>query len=585
MTTTTAPRARVRRTLTLVDNAAPKQQRRRSTVRLFSAPEESDERMLAVRSILTSEERAIDDPFADTYGMEGAGAVAVLEPSYDYRVLMSLPNENHTLKQCIEAMVTNIERFGHRLEYIGPEEAQNSTEAAAERERIEALLDTPNGEYSFIELRSRLRADRETFGASYMEVLRSNDGDVASLHHLPAFHMRKTKKLSESIVVTSKVWRAGKLVEIKRARRFRLYVQRVGGRSIYFKEMGDPRAIDYLTGQVLPREAGKQVAGATNRAASEVLEFSEYTPGFTYSLPRWINQLPAVIGSREAEVTNLSFFKDNAIPAMAILVAGGALTEASAHLVDTAFAQHKGRTSMNRVLVLEALGDEQAADSEGRIPPPTVTMQPLTGDRQGDALFGQYDKDNHVKIRSSFRLPPLFLGRSEDYTRASAEVSMVVAETQVFGPERNVFDGVVNSKLLLDAEGAPPRYWNVRSNPARLVAPEALLDALATFDNMGAMTPNIAIGLANELFNLDIEEVADDWGNLPFAFALQGSTASLDIAADVLEQGAADDEEEVTKALRAQLVKVLRTAAVPRDSHSGSKEVRSVARKRVRRPS
>lgn len=579
MTTNTSPRVRVRRTLQLVDNAAsPQRTTRRSNVRLFSAPEETDQRMLAVRSILTSEERAIDDPFAETYGLEGAGAVTVLEPTYDYRVLMSLPNENHTLKQCIEAMVTNIERFGHRLEYIGPEDEQQSQEAETERERIDALLDTPNGEYSFIELRSRLRADRETFGASYMEVLRDNEGAPASFHHLPAFHMRKTKKLSDPITVTTKVWRAGKLVEMKRSRRFRLYVQRVGGRTVYFKELGDPRTIDYLTGQVIDA-TGKAVANRVNRAASEVLEFSEYTPGFTYGLPRWINQLPAVIGSREAEVTNLSFFKDNAIPAMAILVAGGALTEASSQLVDSAFAQHKGRSSMNRVLVLEALGDEQAADSDGKIPPPTVTMQPLTGDRQGDALFSQYDKDNHVKIRSSFRLPPLFLGRSEDYTRASAEVSMVVAETQVFGPERNVFDEVVNAKLLLDKDGVPARYWRVRSNPARLVAPEALLEALTTFDNMGAMTPNIAIGLANELFNLDIEEVEDDWGNLPFAFATQGATANLNVAADVLEQTGADDEEEVTKALRSQLVKVLRTAA-----ETGNKEVRRVARKRARRP-
>ncbi|WEV89330.1 hypothetical protein H10PHJ05_29 [Aeromonas phage HJ05] len=581
MTNTTSPRVRARRTLQLVEGtAAPQRQTRRSNLRLFSAPEETDQRMLAVRSILSSDERAIDDPFAETYGLEGAGTVTVLEPTYDYRVLMSLPNENHTLKQCIEAMVTNIERFGHRLEYIGPEDAQQSAEAQAERERIDALLDTPNGEYSFIELRSRLRADRETFGASYMEVLRDNDGAPASMHHLPAFHMRKTKKLSDPITVATKVWRAGKLVEIRRSRRFRLYVQRVGGRTVYFKELGDPRTIDYQTGQVLDNGTGKtKAANALNRAASEVLEFSEYTPGFTYGLPRWINQLPAVIGSREAEVTNLSFFKDNAIPAMAILVAGGALTEASAQLVDSAFAQHKGRSAMNRVLVLEALGDEQAADSDGKIPPPTVTMQPLTGNRQGDSLFGEYDKDNHVKIRSSFRLPPLFLGRSEDYTRASAEVSMVVAETQVFGPERNVFDETINAKLLLDKEGVPPQYWRVRSNPARLVAPEALMDALATFDAMGAMTPNIAIGLANELFDLNIEEIQDDWGNLPFSFATQGATASLATAADVLEQTGTEEEEEVTKALRAQLVKVLRTA-----SESGKKEVRRVARKRVRLP-
>jgi hypothetical protein len=44
-----------------------------------------------------------------------------------------------------------------------------------------------------------------------------------------------------------------------------------------------------------------------------------------------------------------------------------------------------------------------------------------------------------------------------------------------------------------------------------------VLDAIEQFDSVGAMTPNVAIGIANEMFDLDIELIEGIWGNLPFA--------------------------------------------------------------------
>ena len=39
-------------------------------------------------------------------------------------------------------------------------------------------------------------------------------------------------------------------------------------------------------------------------------------------------------------------------------------------------------------------------------------------------------------VWSSFRLPPIFVGITSDYTRATASESREVAEEQVFEPER-----------------------------------------------------------------------------------------------------------------------------------------------------
>jgi hypothetical protein len=51
-------------------------------------------------------------------------------------------------------------------------------------------------------------------------------------------------------------------------------------------------------------------------------------------------------------------------------------------------------------------------------------------------------------VRRSFRLPPIFIGAADDYNFASAVASYTVAEAQVFRPERDEFDEIINVKLM-----------------------------------------------------------------------------------------------------------------------------------------
>ena len=47
-----------------------------------------------------------------------------------------------------------------------------------------------------------------------------------------------------------------------------------------------------------------------------------------------------------------------------------------------------------------------------------LDIKPLVGSQHKDALFQEYSKNNQDKIRRSFRLPPILVGRADDYTRA-----------------------------------------------------------------------------------------------------------------------------------------------------------------------
>lgn len=65
-----------------------------------------------------------------------------------------------------------------------------------------------------------------------------------------------------------------------------------------------------------------------------------------------------------------------------------------------------------------------------------------------DSMFEGYDDKCERRVRGSLRLPPLFVGKAEDYSYATAFASYAVAEAQVFKPERDEFDQIINVTLM-----------------------------------------------------------------------------------------------------------------------------------------
>lgn len=473
--------------------------------------------------------KQIEDPFKQFYTSIQGGDLAITEPPYNFAALLRMTQENAMLRQCIEALVTNVEGHGYRMVYVGPDGGEEGDAAVKELEALEGFFDTPNDSYSLIELRTRCRWDLESLGNAYIEVARNKKGEITAAWHIPAHLVRLTNVDIESTPVKAKMIRKTGVIEQVIQKHFRRFVQLVGTKKVYFKEFGDPRVVD-------PKDGKVNEAVGHEDSATEIIHLRLYNPASAYGLPRWITQVPSIKGSRQAELTNLEYFSDNAIPAMMILVSGGTVDQTSVDAVENHIQGARGRKAQNRIVVLEAKGDEHAAAENGTIAPPKIEVKSLQGDRQGDALFQEYEKDCHSKVRSAFRLPPIFVGLSEDYTYATAKTSFEVAESQVFGPERGIMDDVINRKLLSTWE---VKNWQFRSNPPRISDPEEMLKAVETFNATGAMTPNTAIGLANELFDLDIPMIDDEWGNWPFeivkTLATAGRLKGLEGIAEKLE--------------------------------------------------
>ena len=87
-----------------------------------------------------------------------------------------------------------------------------------------------------------------------------------------------------------------------RQRKFRKYRQDIGGKTVYYKEFGDPRIMDRRNGEYL--EAGETLDRKWQ--ANEILEFAIGTK--PYGEIRWIGQLLGVDGSRRAESLNNNYF-------------------------------------------------------------------------------------------------------------------------------------------------------------------------------------------------------------------------------------------------------------------------------------
>lgn len=471
----------------------------------------------------------ISDPF-DYESATGDKALEVLMPPFNPASLAKLPPQNNILLQCLTALTTNIHLTGHTLIYTGPEGEEESEAAVKEKKRIESLLSCPDGKQTTKMIRRKLGMDHETVGYWFLEVGRNGKGEIAWFSPLPVTETRLCKLDPEVIEVTRFLARDGEYVPVKMDVNFRRAVQQKGSKKRYYREFGDPRLIDPKTGKVNPKLSPME-------AATEYIYFGRYFPGHDYGLPRWINNIPAILGSREMEVVNLHFFYDNAIPALAVLVAGGSLTAESAASLEEMFTSVKGRDSMNRVLVLEALPSDDMGGTEDAPPVPKISLETLNKDRQHDAMFTTYDEANQTKIRSSCQLPPLFLGLAEDHSFAAAISAMQVAENQVFSPDRTDFDDIFNMTVL-SSEGKPPLFWRMRSNMARMSDPTSVMTGLETLNNMGAATPNIGVQMANEMYGLTMPKIKEAWGDMPFSlilemaksglFASEGAKAALD---------------------------------------------------------
>lgn len=438
-----------------------------------------------------------------------------IEPPTDLLGLQTLVNESTILPQCIRAYRNNIAGFGIGVRYVDGVDGKNETpEMVAEFEKLTEIIDCLTLEDDTKELFEDVIEARETYGIAYLEVIRNNDGEVTQLEFVKdTAAMRKTKPMDYQEMT---YFHNGKV--ITRQKRFRMYRQQIGGKTIYFKEFGDPRTMDNRDGSYLK---GDEVLDAQYQA-NEILEFAIGI--MPYGTVRWIGQVLGVDGSRRAERLNNNYFKKGRHTPLAIIISGGTLSDASFAKLQEYVDGIEGEAGQHAFLLLEteSTEDKAAFDTDNK---PAIELKDMAGILQKDELFQEYMENNRRKVQSAFQLPDLYVAYTTDFNRATSQTAQEVTEEQVFQPERASIAWVLNNKLL---NGYQFKYVEAYFKEPNISNPDDLYKMMTISNAAGGLTPNKAKDILYKSIGETSEDYEGEWGNEPLVRTTgkQASTAA-----------------------------------------------------------
>lgn len=351
-------------------------------------------------------------------------------PPYDPKNLRVVVEESSILRQSIEAYTSNIIGYG-----IAPAYFDESTEdggQSTEWDTVQEMLDWLSVEKSLGDLFEEVLRDREETGNAFLEVIRGKDGKVIQLERVKPELVQMTKP--EATAILASIRYKGQKKDVYR--RFRKY--KVD--KYIFKQFGDPRMMDYQTGEETQDES---------KAARELLHLK--IGNDHWGVPRWIGTLVAILGARKAELLNWRYFVQGRHTPAALLIQNGQLSPES-EAAFREYAQTVGNESMQHsmlVLEFETANNSSQYKDDAKL---AVELKSMADMLQNDGLFLEYDDKVREKVLSAFRLPPVYVGMSQDYNRSTVEEAKRIAEEQVFQAERAELEDLFNRHLLAEYE-------------------------------------------------------------------------------------------------------------------------------------
>ena len=443
----------------------------------------------AEKKVLASNAYEVEDAFTGSYGVGAgdAGSPVIIEPPLPISLLLSLVQKNNTLSQCVAAMEVNVDGTGHVIEKV-----EKMGGNAKEKETVQAFFKEPYPEQSMITIRRKARRDIEASGNGYIEVIRNMKGDITLLKQVPSITMRLCK-LGDPITTTKTMMRGKTPVKVRMAVRARRFVQSVGGKLVYFKEYGTDTVLNKMTGKWVAK--GETIGSHLH--ATEIIHLTAVLDDNTpYGLPRWVSQLPSVLGSRKAEEHNLDFFNSGGLPPVLITISGGAMVKSTrkaleAYLNGTGGNQH-------RAAILEAHASGVALNNAGAV---KIAVERFGADRVNDSMFEGYDSKCEERVRGSFRLPELYVGRNSG-NFATSRASSMLAEAQVFGPEREEFDEAINLTLMKELAKGKFKFVS-KQNLAK--DGNLQMKGVAVARSTGAVSPKVIMESLAEITGLPLK--------------------------------------------------------------------------------
>lgn len=457
----------------------------------------------------------------------------IINHPYDMRGLQELVDESTILPQCIEAYSKNIAGFGISVRYIDDTGGHETPEMISEFDALTDIIDLLTIKQDTKEVFEDIITSRETFGIAYLECIRDLEGNVVEIEFVrDTPTVWKTKQLAPYIDVP--FFHKGK--KIMRRRKFCKYIQQIGGKTVYFKEFGDPRVMDRRTGRYLDDNETIEF----DCQANEIMEFT--LGQRTYGCPRWAGQILGVDGSRRAETLNNNYFRNGRHTPLLISITGGSLTDESYAKLQNYMDSIRGEAGQHSFLLLETQSDDARTDFD-QAQQPKIEVKDIANILQKDGLFLQYKDDNRKSVQSAFRLPDIYVAYTTDYNRATAQAAQELTEQQVFQPERQSIAWAINN-ILLNCYDL--KYCEVYFEAPKISNPDDLVSVINAANAAGGITPNKAKDIAYRYLGETAEPYPSDWGDVPIVIQQMQSSAASPALLGMAQTAGNDQAEEST---------------------------------------
>ena len=467
-----------------------------------------------------------------------------ISPVYDQDGLSTLVDESDILPQCITAYSSNICGFGIGVKYKEEDVVEND-EMVAEFNKATEIVELLTLESDTMEPFEEMITSRETYGIAYTEVIRNGAGEPEQIVFISdTTTVKKTLPLKPYVEYSFFY----KNKEITRKKQFRKYRQDIGGKTVYFKEFGDPRIMDKTSGDYL--KDGETIP--PEQRANEIFEIKIGTD--TYGKVRWIGQILQADGSRKAENLNNNYFENGRHTPLMFMVENGTLTEDSYNQLQKYMEDIKGEAGQHGFMLLEVESTDGRTDFDTK-DKPSITVKELGNILQHDELFQNYIENNRKRIQSAFRLPDLYVGYTTDFNRSTAWAAIEVTEKQIFKPERERLAWIINNKLL---NAYKFKHVEVYFKEPDLSNPDDLAKILSICNAAGGLTPNKAKEILFKARGEVSEDYDEEWGNIPisiFAKLQQGAMQAPDISeinskASKIQKSYKNHDDEIVAIMR-----------------------------------
>ena len=283
------------------------------------------------------------------------------------------------------------------------------------------------------------------------------------------------------------------------------YIQERNGTKVYFKIFNGNFDMNSTNGEVKEYQSIPLA-----ERANEIIPFQNYTPRDSYyGIPKYVSCANAIAGNQLSARRNLSFFKNDATPRLAITVTNGQLTSGSiSDIKDFVNSEGKGVNNAHRVMILQAkskqIGDMSPADVK-------IEVIPLTVGQTDDASFIKYRDANDEEIREAFGISEVFYGSKGTVNRATASILREITNVQEFIPDAKVKEFMINQTICKSLGATLVKFKFERPNS---LGELDKADVFARYLQGGGITPN---DIRHELGK---DEYNEEWGDVPMQIAL-----------------------------------------------------------------